>query len=217
LAGGVMLYVLLHWASSDVRDDSTYIFFYLVMWLAWTGLWNLILPYLDLSCRDDALERDNTAAGLATGGGLMGVTFIFAGSNIGEGPGWWVVVFCAGMATAALLLLWIADHRITGVIESITVDRDISAGWRTAGFFIGAGLILGRAVAGDWHSAEATVIDFFEKGAPVVILWAAAVGVDNFARPTPKQPAADRLLLGFLPFLLFVAVGICDVVFQGPW
>jgi uncharacterized membrane protein YjfL (UPF0719 family) len=217
MAAGVMLVVLWNWSSHDVRDSGIYIFFYLAMWLGWTGIWNLVMPYLGLSCRDDAFERNNSAAGLALGGGLLGVTFVFAGSNIGEGPGWWVVVFCAGLGTAVLLLLWLLDNQITGVIEAITVDRDIAAGWRAAGFFIGSGLILGRALAGDWHSAGATVHDFVAKGAPVLSLSAAATVMDGFLRPTPKRPEPRHLLFGFIPFLLLVAAGIGDFIIQGPW
>jgi len=106
---------------------------------------------------------------------------------------------------------------MTRVAEDITVDRDISAGWRTAGFFIGAGLILGRAVAGDWHSADATVVDFLQKGAPVLIVWATEVALDQIMGPTPKRPAPDKFLCGFLPFLILVGAGVGDVFLQGPW
>jgi uncharacterized membrane protein YjfL (UPF0719 family) len=217
LAGVAMFYVLLKWSSHDVRDNPIYIFFYMVMWLGWTGLWNRMLPYVGLSCRDDALERDNTAAGLAIAGGLIGVTFIFAGGNIGDGPGWWVVVFCAGIATAAVLLFWLIGNQITHVQEAITIDRDMAAGWRTAGFFIGSGLILGRAVAGDWHSTQQTVSDFIARGWPALILWGIVLLLDIVSRPTPQRPAPNRLLFGVLPCLLFIATGIGDFIQQGPW
>ncbi len=217
LAGVTMFFVLLKWSSHDVQDNPIYLFFYMVMWLGWTGLWNQMLTYLGLSCRDDALERDNDAAGLAVAGGLLGVTFIFAGGNIGDGPGWWVVVFCAGMATAAVLFFWLIGNQITHVQEAITIDRDTAAGWRTAGFFIGSGLILGRAVAGNWHSAQQTVSDFIAKGWPVLILWGVVLFLDIVCRPTPQRPVPNRLVFGVLPCLLFIAVGIGDVIKQGPW
>jgi uncharacterized membrane protein YjfL (UPF0719 family) len=217
LAGAVMFFVLLKWSSHDVRDDPTYIFFYLVMWFGWTGLWNWLLPYLGLSCRDDVLERDNSAAGLAIGGGLLGATFIFAGGNIGEGPGWWVVVFCAALATAPLLLFWVVGNQITHVEEAITIDEDAAAGWRTAGFFIGAGLILGRAVAGDWHSVQQTVSDFIAKGWPALVLWGMVLVLDWVGRPTPQRPNPNSLLHGLLPGLMFIAAGISDVRAQGTW
>jgi hypothetical protein len=206
LAGVAMFFVLAKWSSHDVRDNPTYIFFYMVMWLGWTGLWNWLLPYFGLICRDDALERDNTAAGLA-----------IAGGNIGDGPGWWVVVFCAGIATATLLLLWLIENQITRIQETITIDRDVAAGWRTGGFFIAAGLILGRAVAGDWHSTQETVSDFAIRGWPVMILWFVVVALDIAARPTPQRPAANRVIFGVLPGVLLVVAAIGYVIMQGPW
>jgi len=153
-AAAALFFVLVKWSSSDVKDDSTYIFFYMAMGLGWAGLWNWLLPFAGLSFRDDVLERDNNAAGLAISGGLLGATFAFAGANIGNGPGWWVVVFCAALSSGVMLILWMMGAQMTRMQESITIDRDIASGWRTAGFFIGAGLILGRAVAGDWHSTR---------------------------------------------------------------
>ena len=182
-----------------------------------TGALIILRACLGLSCRDDALERDNTAAGLAIAGGLLGVTLIFAGGNIGNGPGWWVVVFCAGIATAAVLLFWLIGNQITHVQEAITIDRDTAAGWRTAGFFIGSGLILGRAVAGDWHSTQQTVSDFIAKGWPALILWGAVLFLDIVSRPTPQRTAPNRLMFGVLPCLLFITGGVGDVIMQGPW
>jgi hypothetical protein len=40
------------------------------------------------------LEHGNPAAGA-----ILGLTLAFARGNIGNGPGWWVVVFSAGMST----------------------------------------------------------------------------------------------------------------------
>jgi len=217
LAGLAMYYVLIKWSSHDVRDNPTYIFFYLVMWLGWTGLWNKLLPYFGLICRDDVLERDNTAAGLAIAGGLLGVTFIFAGGNIGDGPGWWVVVFCGGIATATLLVLWVVENLITGILDTITIDRDDAAGWRTGGFFMAAGLILGRAVAGDWHSADQTTSDFLIHGWPVLIFWGIAVGLDFACLPTPQRPVPNPWLCGIVPAILLVVAGIGEVILQGPW
>lgn len=217
LAGAAVLFVLCRWSSHDVRDDRLYIFFYMAMGFGWTGLWNLALPYAGLSFVDDALERNNTAAGVAMSGGLFGVALAFAGGNIGNGPGWWVVAFCAVMATAALLLLWMINGEITRSTEAITVDRDMATGWRTAGFFVGGGLILGRAVAGDWHSTQETVNDFIAKGWPVLILWGILLALDIIGRPTPQRPVPNQWLFGVLPALLLVLIGIADVIKQGPW
>jgi len=212
-----MLFVLFQWSSHDVRSSPLYISFYLVMWFGWIGALNFLLPFVGLSCRDDVLERGNAAAGLAFGGALLGLTFAFAGGNVGEGPGWWVVIFSAGLATAALLLLWVVGDAISHAADAITIDRDSAAAWRALGFFAGAGLILGRAVAGNWHSTGQTVADFVAKAWPVLMLWGVAVGMDVFTRPTPLRPAPDRLLCGVVPCLFYLVASVGVVIRQGWW
>ena len=51
----------------------------------------------------------NAAAAMATAGATIGVTLSYAGGNIGDGPGWWVVVFSAAIATAGLFACWLAS------------------------------------------------------------------------------------------------------------
>jgi uncharacterized membrane protein YjfL (UPF0719 family) len=217
VSAAAMLFVLLSWSSHDVRSSGVYISFYMAMWFGWVGTLNFLLPYLGLSCRDDVLERGNTAAGIAYGGALLGLTLTFAGGNIGDGPGWWVVFFSAALATAALLLLWIVGCSISRVADSLTIDRDVATGLRTLGFFVGAGLILGRAVAGNWHSAEQTTKDFLANGWPVLALWGVAVGLDLYLRPTPSRPAPDRWWCGAVPGLIYVLAGLGAVILRGPW
>ena len=216
-AAAALFFVLSRWSSHDVRDAPIYIFFYMVMGLGWAGLWNWILPYAGLSFRDDALENENGAAGLAISGGLLGATFAFAGANIGDGPGWWVVVFCAFLSTGVMLVLWAIGAQITHAQDYITIDRDIAAGWRAAGLFMGWGLILGRAVAGDWHSTQQTVSDFLIKGWPALLLWGLAIGLDLASKPTPQRPAPNPIIFGLVPFLFFVGLGIGEVIMQGAW
>jgi uncharacterized membrane protein YjfL (UPF0719 family) len=218
LVGGLVLFfVLCNWSSHDVRDNAVYIFFYMMMGFGWAGLWNWILPYLGLSFRDDALERDNDAAGLAICGSLLGTVFAFAGANIGDGPGWWVVVFCAALAGITMILLWMIGSQVSRVQEFITVDRDVAAGWRVAGFFVGSGLILGRAVAGDWHSAQITVFDFIAKGWPVLILWAVALLLDLASKPTPQRPVPNPIAFGVFPGVFLAGLGVVEVLLRGPW
>jgi uncharacterized membrane protein YjfL (UPF0719 family) len=217
LSGSLMLLILRRWASHDVRSDSTYLFFYMVMWFGWTGIMNRLLQYTDLNCRDDALERGNAAAAFSVSGALIGVTLAFAGGNIGDGPGWWVVVFCAGLSTGALIVLWIIGSSISRVADAITIDRDVAAGWRVLGFFVGGGLIVGRSVAGDWHSAGQTVSDFLNGAWPILLLWVVAVVLDILCRPTPQKPARNIFLYGIIPFTFYLAFGIGVVAMQGSW
>jgi uncharacterized membrane protein YjfL (UPF0719 family) len=191
-------------ASFDVRDDPRYLLMYTVLGAAWVAAACLMIPLLGVSPRDDVAERGNVAAAWATAGAVLGFTVCYAGGNIGDGPGWWVVVFSAALATGTLMLLWLAFDALTSVSDHITIDHDLAAGLRLGGFLLACGLILGRAVAGDWVSAGQTVSDFVFTGWPAAVLFAAAVAIDRAARPTPARPVPDAKTYGVLPALVYV-------------
>ncbi len=138
----VITIILKQYASFDVRDSGTYMFFYVAMGMAWIGLF-LSMPIWGVSIRDDALERRNPAAAITIVGLMLGLTLAFAGGNIGDGPGWWVVVFASGLATINLLLFWWLLNQMAAAVEHVTIDRDRASGVRSAAYLIGCGLISG--------------------------------------------------------------------------
>jgi uncharacterized membrane protein YjfL (UPF0719 family) len=216
LVAAALLWVVLRSAASfDVRDDPRYLTFYLLLGAAWVGVCIRWLAVTGISTRDDVVERANGSAALAVTGALIGITLAFAGGNIGDGPGWWVVVFSAALATLALFAAWMLLELISGVSDSVTVDRDVSAGLRLGGFLIACGVILGRGVAGDWVSAEATVRDFVATAWPVIVLVIAAAVVERSARPTPESPRRPVVVYGIGPALLYVAVAAYQVMRLG--
>jgi hypothetical protein len=205
-------------ASRDVRDDPIYLGFYLMMGAAWVGLAaRYLLPFFGLSSRDDVVERGNPAAAHAIGGALLGLTLCFAGGNFGDGPGWWVVVFSAALSTGAFFLLWALLDRFTGLADAVTVDRDPASGIRLTGWFLGSGMILGRAVAGDWVSARDTVIDFARLAWPVLLLWLAAAILERTFRPTQERPLPSPVTNGFAPLAIYVALAAFFVSQAGWW
>jgi hypothetical protein len=216
LAAALLWAVLRNAASFDVRDDPRYLTFYLVLGAAWVGVWIRWLAVTGISTRDDVVERSNGSAALAVTGALFGITLAYAGGNVGNGPGWWVVVFSAALATLALFGAWILLETLTGVSDIVTVDRDPSAGFRLGGFLIACGLILGRSVAGDWVSAEATVRDFAAAAWPVIVLVIAAAIVERVARPTPETPRPSLVAYGFIPSVFYVAGAMYQVMRLGP-
>ena len=216
LAAALLWAVLRNAASFDVRDDPRYLTFYLVLGAAWVGVWIRWLAVTGISTRDDVVERSNGSAALAVTGALLGITLAYAGGNVGNGPGWWVVVFSAALATLALFGAWILLETLTGVSDIVTVDRDPSAGFRLGGFLIACGLILGRSVAGDWVSAEATVRDFAAAAWPVIVLVIAAAIVERVARPTPETPRPSLVAFGFIPSVFYVAGAVYQVMRLGP-
>lgn len=211
----VLLLVLTTAAAPDVRDDPAYIVMYFVLGLAWLRAAEFVFAYAGLSVRDDVIERENVAALLASSGALVGVTLCYAGGNIGAGPGWWVVVFAGALATAGLAVVWLVVDRVAGVADVVTIDRDPAAGARLGGLLASCGLILGRAVAGDWHSADATVVDFARVGWAVIPVVAAALVVERAAKPTVAEPRPPLVLAGVLPALLYCTLAAAYVVALG--
>jgi hypothetical protein len=202
-------------ASFDVRDAPLYLLFYLAMGAGWVGCCTLGLPALGLNPRDDVIERGNAAAAPAAAGAVIALTAAFAGGNVGDGPGWWVVVFAAGLATGGLALAWWGLDRVAGVSDTVTIHRDAAAGLRLGAFLAAAGIILGRSVAGDWVSAGATLADFSSVAWPVAVFVAVAALVERVARPTAEAPAPAAAVYG-VPFaILYLAAAIIYVLQLG--
>lgn len=209
IASAAFLFImLLTLSSSDVQDSPVYITFYLLMGIAWLGIAILFMPFAGLSARDDAIERRNPGAIYAICGALLGMTLCFAGGNIGNGPGWWVVVYSAGLATVTLFVLWIGLQAFTQISDSVTIGRDVAAGLRLAGFLIAAGLVLGRAVAGDWYGYSETIVDFIRFGWPVLVIAIIAAVIEMFARPTVQRPFGPVLTFGVLPGVVYIVLGL---------
>lgn len=192
------IFVILKTAASfDVRDSPTYLFFYTVMGAAWlcAGRWSLVL--LGISWREDALERHNAAAAIAVSSALLGLSACYAGANIGDGPGWWCVVFAGGLASLVWLLLMGAVQATCDMAEAITVERDTACAIRLGGAMIACGLICGRGAAGDWTSAMQTA---HELGVawPAILLAVLAAVIERVVRRQPgrlEQPATNTMAL----------------------
>ena len=216
VAAGLLLFGVLQFASaSDVRDDPRYLTLYFFLGAVWIRAAVACVSLAGISPRHDTLEGANRSAAYATAGALLAATLCFAGGNIGDGPGWWVVVFSAGLATGALFLTWVVLERLTRVADVVTIERDDAAGVRLAGFLLACGLILGRAVAGDWVSAAATWNDFVIVARPVLLVFAAAVVMERFAHPTPDRPSPSVAIYGVLPALLYLGLAVLYVADLG--
>jgi uncharacterized membrane protein YjfL (UPF0719 family) len=202
-------------SSEDVRNNSLYLLFYLLMGATWLGIAVLIVPFWGLSARDDAIERQNPAASISISGALLGVTLCFAGGNIGNGPGWWTVVYSAFLSTSAWFLLWLFLELFTTISESITIDRDRASGWRLASFLVALGLVLGWAVAGDWQSFAATTIDFAIFGWSAIVLTAVALMVEMVCQPTAKRPILPVGTHGLIPSIFYLGSAILCICLWG--
>jgi hypothetical protein len=215
VCAAILFFILISLAASDVVTSPLYISFYLLMGVGFVSVMAQGFGLLGLSLRRDALERGNRASAAALGGALIGLTFCFAGGNIGDGPGWWVVIFSGLLATLTWYAMWLVLQGVTNVGEHISVDRDLASGLRLAGYLAASGLILGRAVAGDWVSPEQTVADFLRMCWPAQILAAFAAVVELICRPTPRLPQPPASVFGVLPAATYIVVAIGWLVFVG--
>lgn len=203
LLGALLLLgiILRAWSSADVRTDNFYLFGYWGVGLAWLAAclyW--FFPLMGLDPRREAVERSNTATIWAFGGAAIGAILCYAGGNIGNGPGWWVVIFCLLLASLHWLFFWWLLDAVTHITDVITIDRDRAAGLRLGGFLVGTGLLVGRAVAGDWVNVNATVYDFLYNGWPaLIVIYIIAALIERSAQPTLAQPRRPLIRYGLLP------------------
>lgn len=190
--------VLVKWSAPSVREDASEITFNLVFSMIWIALAQGSIAFLGVSVRDDAAERRNLAAGFAVGGLTIAVTCCVAASNVGDGPGFEVVLFCAALSTICLLALWAVVAQFSGIADAITIDRNLGAGIRTAGWFAGTGGVLSACIAGDWTSYQATLRDSLRFGWPVAIstmLFAAMERTTNRQGKTERPGVAISIVV----------------------
>ena len=179
LAWLVGLFIVLRSAASfDVREAGQYIAFYLVLGAAWIFCAAQMMALFGVSVRDDAIERRNPAAAILVIAAMAGQTAVYAGGNIGDGPGWWVVILAAAIGGATWCLLWWIVESMTGASEEITVGRDIPMAVRLGGYMIASGILCGRGVAGDWVSLANTVAELGDAWS-VLLLLALAIGIER--------------------------------------
>lgn len=206
-----ILIVLKTLASFDVVNAPEYQFMYGVLGLAWLRVSERFFAFAGFSIRDDLVERRNTAAIPAMAGAFAGLACCYAGGNIGDGPGWWVVVFSGGLATAILFIAWLMLAQFSPVMDAVTIDRDPAAGIRLGAFLAGAGVLLGRAAAGDWYSVGDTLGDIGAVVPALAVMLVVAILAERVARPTPQRPRAPLFLHGIVPALLLGAIAVAAV------
>jgi len=218
LAGFLVLaLVVQRWADPQIRANSGYVLLVFVMGGACLVLSLGVLPWLGLGLRDDAFERRNRAAVVALGGAVFAVLVTYAAANTGTGPSFWNNVFSTLLATGSLLVLWAVVAASGGAAASLTEERDLASGWRSAGFFVAEGLVLGRAVAGDWESAGGTVVDFCRYGWPALVICLVAAGVETLVRPSRNNPNPSTFGAGLVPSLVYVTLSGAWVMHLGWW
>lgn len=193
-------------AAFDVVIDPAYQIFYIILGFAWIYLSLIMVSFfLGLSWKDDIFQLNNKAALPALFGAYLAAGLVYAGANIGDGPGWWCVVVAGGIGMIIFHIINILFHKLTGIIDKITVDRDLSAGIRAGCFFLSCGVILGRASGGDWVSFSQTVIDFWVAWPILPLLVIAVIAEQNFQK-NKTTTVGSSILIGVIYLLIAIAV-----------
>ncbi len=200
----LFLGILTQLSAKEVRSDPQYVLLFTAVWataLAAVTAWGSILGVRAL---EDGIERNNPAPLWATAGVWLGATLCSAGANIGEGLTVFTTLFPMSLALGTWAGLWLVFTVVTRNARSIAVERDSASGIRLAGLLIASGLILGRAVAGDWVSTQATIFDFAVQGRPSLVLLGIASVVEFALRPTRRNLFPSIWTAGVVPAFLYV-------------
>ncbi|HWD92774.1 MAG TPA: hypothetical protein VG938_10530 [Verrucomicrobiae bacterium] len=148
---------------------------------------------------------------------MVSLALIYVGGSVGEGPSYAENVFSVGLASAGFFVFWTALEIGGRVSVSIAEERDLASGIRLSGFLLSIGLVLGRAVAGDWHSASETIRDFIQDGWPAVVLCLVAVTIERFMRPNRQHPFRTWPKYGLLPVLVYMVLAGAWLLHLGAW
>jgi hypothetical protein len=211
----LLLPVLLHLTSHEVIEYHGYVLLFLLAGVVWLAIAIGIATLLGISLRDDAIERRNPAAATVHCGAMLGLTCAYAGANVGEGATIWMTFGPAVLATLAWAGAWLVYQVVTDVADAVTLERDLPSALRLAGLLVAIGLLLGRAVAGDYESAERTLHDLFVQAWPVVPLTLAAAVIQWAVRPTPARRSTSIARHALLPTAIYLAVAICWMLLLG--
>jgi hypothetical protein len=201
---GLHVEILVKLSAQEVRSDAQYVFLFTAVWgvaLAGATVWGNVLGVRAL---EDGIERGNPGTVWATTGVWLGATLCSAGANIGEGPTIYTTLFPMSLALGAWAGLWLVFAMLTRIGQSISVERDPATGIRLAGLLIAWGLVLGRAVAGDWESIRATIFDFKMQGWPSLVLLVIAIFLEFRLRPSRKNLSPSVPKAGIVPAFIYV-------------
>jgi hypothetical protein len=208
---------LWRWGAVEVRGHFDQVFLLTLLGLGWLSVSAHLFPWLGLCIADDVLERRNPAALIALCGAVLAIALVYIGGSLGEGLSYWNNIFSAGLGTLGFFLIWFLLELFGRVSASVAEERDLASGLRLCGFLPAIGLMIGRAVAGDWHSESATVHDFLQDGWPAAALCLFALGVEWLTRPSRKRPFRPWFGYGLGPAFVYVAIAAAWLYHLGRW
>ncbi|WP_035368961.1 hypothetical protein [Acholeplasma hippikon] len=209
-------YILLsNLASFDVVGSEYYIFYYLMMGIAYIYIHIVVLyNFLGLSMIDDVFNNSNRAAFLTIGSSLLGLSVMFAAANIGDGPGFWTVIFADFLGLVAYVVIMYIYDRFTRTLEHIQSDHNMQKGIRYSVFVLCLSSILAYGVQGDWTSFSYTVVEFFHAW-PALILLILGLVLENVFRLNDEKGTTffiSAIYIGFTVLAYIYLVNAIDFV-----
>ena len=200
---------ILFGSAVEVRTAFRYIWLFTAAGVAWYMGFVRLSTLVGVRLWEDGFVQRNGAATWMVSGLMVSLALIFGGANIGEGETIWTTFGPAALATLGLFLGLVALDTVSSVFRAVAVDRDNASGIRVACALVASGLVLGRAVAGDYHSLVGTVVDFAFLAAPYIVILIMVTFFQALFGPTAKRPKRSAFWLGVLPgstmFLLALA------------
>jgi hypothetical protein len=200
-------------ADPQVRGGGEYIALFLLIAAASVAGVSVAGSVLGLSALDGVVRRRIGATLWAVAGLWLGTGLINAGANVGRGATIYTTVGPLALALATFLVLVAVVSAFTRGFHAVRLDRDGPSGLRLAGLFVAWGLILGRAVAGDYESVGRTVEDFVAYDWPAALLLAAAIPIEWRLRPTVESPVPGWAA-GVYPAAAYLAASAASVVLR---
>lgn len=205
------------WGAQEVRQEEGARVFLTLFGTVYLLFCVYFFKWMGIGLREDVVERGNTGGLVTLGAATIATALMYIGGSAGEGPSYLENVFSVGLATAGFFLVWMMMEAGGRISMSIAEERDLASGIRFGGFLLAVGLILARAVAGDWHSSDATVHDFFRDGWPVAIVFGVALVAELLMRPNRHLRVPPWPLFGLVPALLYLAIAGVWLRHLGPW
>lgn len=184
----IVVVALVTAADPQVQSSAGYILLFLAVAAATLMVVTEVGTILGLAALDGFVRGRNRATGWAVGGLWLGTGFVNAGANIGRGDTIYTTLGPLGLGLGTLIVLTVILAVATGGFRAVRLDRNTPAGVRFAGLFVAWGLILGRAVAGDWQSTQKTLEDFSRSAAAAGYILMGAACVEVALRPTIQRP-----------------------------
>jgi hypothetical protein len=192
-----------------------YILLFLTGGVAWLMWWTRGLVLLGIETPVEAVANRNLASVFVIVGGMLGIGCVYAGSNIGGGPTIWTTLLPALVATLTLFALGGILERFTDTADAVAIDRDVATAVRTGTLFACVGVILGRAMGGDWSTWSETFMTFAVLAWPALMLTLGTAFANRFAAPTPQRPVPGVVAWGVVPAGLLVALTAAYLVALG--